>query len=81
MFDFKLATVFCLGYRLSKHKITTYFKKLWGGMAPWSPLATPVVHSWSAFPTIPVSDSRWTQHRCRHDFSLKFIAVWTDHCI
>jgi len=38
MFDFKLATVFCLGYRLSKHKITTYFKKLWGAWPrgpPW----------------------------------------------
>jgi len=35
MFDFRLATVFCLGYRLSKHKMTRYFKNL-GGMEPWA---------------------------------------------
>jgi len=36
MFDFRLATVFCLGHRLSKHKMTRYFKNL-VGMVPWDP--------------------------------------------
>jgi len=35
--DFRLATVLCMGCRLSKHKITRYSKNS-GGMAP---LATP----------------------------------------
>ena len=34
MFDFKRATVFCLGYRLSKPKITRYSKYLGEAMAP-----------------------------------------------
>jgi len=37
--DFKQATVFCLGYRLPKHKMTRCAKSLEG---PWSPLATPM---------------------------------------
>jgi len=39
MFDFKRTTLFCLGYRLSKHKITIHAKNLRGGHGP---LATPV---------------------------------------
>jgi len=35
VFDFRWATVFCLGYRLSKHKMTRYAKNV-GGMAPWA---------------------------------------------
>jgi len=42
MFDFRLATVFCLGYRLSKHKMTRYFKNL-GVHDPVGPLATPML--------------------------------------
>jgi len=30
MFDFRLATVFCLGYRLLKNKLTRYFKNFEG---------------------------------------------------
>jgi len=41
IFDFRRATVFCLGYRLSEHKITRYAKNL-GALAP---LATPMVRS------------------------------------
>jgi len=33
-FDFRRVTVFCLGYRPSKHKMTRYAKNL-GVMAPW----------------------------------------------
>jgi len=36
MFDFKRATVFCLGYRLSKHKITICSKHF-GGHDPLGP--------------------------------------------
>ena len=36
MFDFRRATVFCLGYRISKHKMTRYAKNLGHG-----PLAPP----------------------------------------
>jgi len=32
--DFKRATVFCLGHRLSKHKMTRYATSL-GGIPPW----------------------------------------------
>jgi len=40
MLEFRQETVFCLGYRFSKHKITGY-TKIWG---PWLPalLATPM---------------------------------------
>ena len=34
MFYFRGATVFCLGYRLSKHKMTGYSKNL-GSVALW----------------------------------------------
>jgi len=34
MFDFSRATVFSLGYRLSKRKMTTYSKNV-GVMTPW----------------------------------------------
>jgi len=37
VFDFRLATVFSLGYRHSKHKITRHSKYL-GGMTPCPPL-------------------------------------------
>jgi len=43
-FYFRLATVFCLEYRFSKHKMTRYFKNL-GGHGPLGPLATPMVSS------------------------------------
>ena len=36
MFDFRRATVFCLGYRLSQLKITKYDKNL-GDILPESP--------------------------------------------
>jgi len=42
MFDFRLATAFCLGYHLSKHKMTVYFQLL-GGMPPWLRLWTNVL--------------------------------------
>ena len=35
--DFRLATVFCMGYRLSKHKMTIYSKTLGGGHGPVGP--------------------------------------------
>jgi len=41
MFDFRRITLFCLEKRLSKHKITI-FSKIWGGMAPLTPLAMPM---------------------------------------
>ena len=34
MLDFRRATVFCLGYRLSKHKITRYAKNFGEAWAP-----------------------------------------------
>ena len=37
IYDFRRATIFCLGYRLSMHKMTSY-AKIWVG--PW-PLGTP----------------------------------------
>jgi len=30
IFDIRLATVFCLGYHSSKHKMTSYAETLWG---------------------------------------------------
>ena len=43
MFDFRIAKVFCLGHRLSKHKMTGYLKNLVGIMAPWAtPLSRPL---------------------------------------
>jgi len=41
VFDFRLATVFSLGHRHSKHKITRHSKYL-GGMTPCPPFATPM---------------------------------------
>jgi len=35
MFDFRRATVFCLGYRLSKHKTIRYYKNFGGNCLPW----------------------------------------------
>jgi len=35
------ATAFCLGYRLSKHKMTRYARNF-GAWPPWTPLATPM---------------------------------------
>ena len=35
MFDFRRATAFCLGCRLSKHKVTRYAKNLGGHGASW----------------------------------------------
>ena len=43
MFDFRRITLICLGYLLSKHKITICYKKF-GGPWPVDPLATPVYH-------------------------------------
>jgi len=37
IFDFRLATVFCLRYRLSKHKMTRYSKHFLGEWPPGSP--------------------------------------------
>ena len=45
MLDFRRATVFCLRYRLSKHKTSRYVKNLVGFMAPFILLATPMVCS------------------------------------
>ena len=42
MFDFRRITLFCLGYRLSKHKMTICSKNL-GGMAPLAHLAAAMV--------------------------------------
>jgi len=44
MFDFRIATVFCLGNRLSRHKMTGYLKNLEGIMGSWAtPLSTPLL--------------------------------------
>jgi len=37
MFDFRRATLFRLGYRLSKHKMTRYANNFGGSMAHWVP--------------------------------------------
>ena len=42
VFDFRRITLFCLEKRLSKHAITIV-SKIWGDMAPFAPLATPMV--------------------------------------
>jgi len=34
MFDFRGITLFCLGYRLSKHKMTIYAKNMWSELPP-----------------------------------------------
>jgi len=42
MVDFRWATILCLGYHLSKHKLTRYAKNV-GETWPWpSPLDTPM---------------------------------------
>ena len=41
MFDFRRATVFCMEYRFSKHKMTRYSKNF-GGHDPLGPVATPM---------------------------------------
>jgi len=40
IFDCWRITLFCLEKRLSKHKMTTCYKNLGRGMAPFAPLAT-----------------------------------------
>jgi len=44
MLDFRQITLFCLEYRLSKHKVTTvYVLKMWGDHGPLGPtMATPM---------------------------------------
>ena len=37
MFDFRPIALFCLEKRLSKHKMTIFFKILWGDRAPLTP--------------------------------------------
>ena len=37
MFDFRRTTLFCLGKRFSKHKMTIFSKNVWGGIAPLDP--------------------------------------------
>jgi len=47
IFDFRLATVFCLGYRFSKHKMTSYSKNLgvsWPPVPPSLRLCMKYVH-------------------------------------
>jgi len=39
MFDFRRITLFCLEKRLSKHKMTIFFKDFLGGMALFAPPA------------------------------------------
>jgi len=43
MFDFRRITLFCLGYHLSKHKITVHAKNFGRGIAPWLRLCNPDV--------------------------------------
>jgi len=40
LFDFKRIKLFCLGKRLSKHKMTVCSKNLGGAWPHWLPLAT-----------------------------------------
>jgi len=42
MFDFRRITLFCLGYRLSKHKMTICSKNLGGHGTVGPTLATPM---------------------------------------
>jgi len=37
MFDFRRITLFCLGKRLSKHKVAIFSKSFWGAMASLAP--------------------------------------------
>jgi len=45
MFAFRRITLFCLEKHLLKHKMTIFSKNLVGGMAPLTPLATPMTMS------------------------------------
>jgi len=49
-FDFKRATVFCLGHRLSKNKMTRHARNLGGPWPPWKAGYTHdcncLLHSW-----------------------------------
>jgi len=43
MYDFRRITLFCLEKRLSKHKMTIFFKNVGGGHGPFGhPPATPM---------------------------------------
>jgi len=48
MFHFKLTTIFCWGYRLSKHKMTICSKNLVGHVL-LDPLATPMSFNTHAY--------------------------------
>jgi len=37
MLDFRRPTAFCLGYRLSNHKMTRYAENVWGAWPPGPP--------------------------------------------
>jgi len=63
MFDFRLITLFCLEKRLSKHKI---FLKIWEGMAPLAPLATPMLRSPKGCKNIPGNANEGLTKLCKN---------------
>ena len=81
--DFKRATVFCLGHRLSKHKITRYTKNLWnhGLLGPTVATAmngTSVLRPWMV-PAAPINaclrQSSWPLSR-RMGSHRKIFPIW-----
>jgi len=52
MFHFRRATLFCLGYRFSEHKMNRYAKNLVGEMAPWLRLCPSTVQRGLAVPAL-----------------------------
>ena len=75
MFDFTRATVFCLGYRLSKHKMTRYAKNLGGH----GPLATSMVYH-TAVLLRSASTENWNRIRPLRSFvSLRWSSFFGWH--
>jgi len=69
-FNFRRATVFCLGYRLSKHEITRY-AKIWGVMAPWLRLCLQPVCSRTLLPAIDYSQDQHNKNKSLYSFAKK----------
>jgi len=75
MFDFRRITLFCLGYYILKHKMTTYVKNLGGTVVSWGTPGYAYGH-WLVFmKTVMVSQN--TMKNTAHRDSLILANVFT----
>jgi len=83
---FRLATVFCMGYRLSKHKMTRYSKNLGGHCLPsqrlWSWLLLRLFGCYMYYFAVLNFTSSWTkcQDTLKQDFcsSIEYVQLLHD---